>query len=434
MNRNINLIKVLIVLMSIVVISDIHADTIGLRVLEEDGHPQDTLYVGYPGYVTIILNLDNADSVQAVVLTHTFGGSFGSANLISEVSSTDWEWLGPYSLFEANGFNDSYQDGISPDSGVMFSTLIQAVPATQSDSLVARVLVTPLTDGVLQFDTVTISDGIVENVTAVVLTAAGYQTVEDVLAFDFRSVTITTCPDVAISCLPSPVDTFLCDAMQVCLDVPIVNAFTVNVDGAAVWADDELCFLADTSGTYTFTLIAENQCGADTCDITVNVLIDVAPTIDCPTETFYFDIVGPMELKVELVIENVDSVHVLGGAFWFADTLRFWADLSQVYTFTSIAYSHCWADTCNVVIDATVGCCLIRGDVDGENSSGVPISISDLTYLVAYLFSQGPQPPCMEEGNVDGLDNAGTPINIVDLTYLVAYLFSEGPEPPPCNM
>ena len=70
------------------------------------------------------------------------------------------------------------------------------------------------------------------------------------------------------------------------------------------------------------------------------------------------------------------------------------------------------------------GCCLLRGDVDRSGA----INVSDLTYLVAYLFSGGAPPPCADEGDVDG---SGA-INVSDLTYLVAYLFSGGPPPPPC--
>jgi len=41
-------------------------------------------------------------------------------------------------------------------------------------------------------------------------------------------------------------------------------------------------------------------------------------------------------------------------------------------------------------------------------------------------------PPCLEQGNVDGLIGPAGPIDVSDLTYLVAYLFSGGPTPPPC--
>ncbi|MFH1374197.1 MAG: T9SS type A sorting domain-containing protein [bacterium] len=70
-------------------------------------------------------------------------------------------------------------------------------------------------------------------------------------------------------------------------------------------------------------------------------------------------------------------------------------------------------------------CCLNRGDVDGSGATDV----GDLTYLVAYLFQGGPEPPCPEEGDVDG---SGA-MDVGDLTYLVAYLFQSGPPPPDCG-
>ena len=75
-------------------------------------------------------------------------------------------------------------------------------------------------------------------------------------------------------------------------------------------------------------------------------------------------------------------------------------------------------------------CCVDRGNVDDNEPPGTAVNVSDLTYLVAFLFSGGPTPPCQEAANVDASSN-GT-INISDLTYLVAYLFSGGPEPPEC--
>ena len=72
-------------------------------------------------------------------------------------------------------------------------------------------------------------------------------------------------------------------------------------------------------------------------------------------------------------------------------------------------------------------CCVMRGDI---NHDGAPtIDISDLVYLVDYMFTGGPLPPCMEEGNVNALDG----IDISDLVYLVDYAFNGGPPPPPCG-
>jgi len=78
------------------------------------------------------------------------------------------------------------------------------------------------------------------------------------------------------------------------------------------------------------------------------------------------------------------------------------------------------------------GCCVKRGNVDGMGEVGNSVNVSDLTYLVGYLFQGGPEPPCHDEGNVDGLGATGNDINVSDLTYLVGYLFQGGPEPPPC--
>ena len=54
--------------------------------------------------------------------------------------------------------------------------------------------------------------------------------------------------------------------------------------------------------------------------------------------------------------------------------------------------------------------------------------MADLTYLVDYLFDNGPMPPCPGESDTDG---SGA-INVADLTYMVDYLFFEGPAPVLC--
>ncbi len=83
-------------------------------------------------------------------------------------------------------------------------------------------------------------------------------------------------------------------------------------------------------------------------------------------------------------------------------------------------------------------CCMppIRGNVDMDG--GDAIDISDLVYLVDYMFNQGPAPLCWPEANIDGSGPATPPddgsddIDISDLVYLVDYMFNGGPEPPPC--
>jgi hypothetical protein len=74
------------------------------------------------------------------------------------------------------------------------------------------------------------------------------------------------------------------------------------------------------------------------------------------------------------------------------------------------------------------GCCLgaIRGNVDYD--LGDAIDISDLVYLVDYMFTNGPVPPCLDEADMNG-DLA---IDISDLVWLVDYMFTNGPPPVAC--
>ncbi|MFH1374667.1 MAG: thrombospondin type 3 repeat-containing protein [bacterium] len=70
-------------------------------------------------------------------------------------------------------------------------------------------------------------------------------------------------------------------------------------------------------------------------------------------------------------------------------------------------------------------CCTVPGNADDE---GTLVEVSDLTYVVSYLFQSGPAPPCPSQGDADG---SGF-VDVADLTYLVTYLFQGGPPPLPC--
>jgi hypothetical protein len=72
-------------------------------------------------------------------------------------------------------------------------------------------------------------------------------------------------------------------------------------------------------------------------------------------------------------------------------------------------------------------CCVLRGDI---NHNGAGPDVSDLVYLVTYMFSGGPQPPCMDEADVNG--NGSGP-DVSDLVYLITYMYSGGPPPVPCD-
>ncbi|MBU8932375.1 MAG: hypothetical protein KOO62_00060 [candidate division Zixibacteria bacterium] len=68
---------------------------------------------------------------------------------------------------------------------------------------------------------------------------------------------------------------------------------------------------------------------------------------------------------------------------------------------------------------------LYHGDLNFDGQ----IIIGDLTYLVAYLFTGGPEPlPHYDAGDFDCVNN----LNVADLTALVSHLF-QGGSAPPCN-
>jgi len=90
-------------------------------------------------------------------------------------------------------------------------------------------------------------------------------------------------------------------------------------------------------------------------------------------------------------------------------------------------------DSVSVMLNTTgpYGCCMcpIRGNINYDPADA--IDISDLVYLVSYMFSGGSEPACMEEANLNG-DGSAVP-DISDLVYLVSYMFSGGPPPVPCQ-
>jgi len=75
------------------------------------------------------------------------------------------------------------------------------------------------------------------------------------------------------------------------------------------------------------------------------------------------------------------------------------------------------------------GCCEgIRGDI-AEPRDG-SIDISDLVYLVDYMFRSGPAPTCFEEADVNG--DQARPLEISDLLYLIDYIYLNGQAPAAC--
>jgi hypothetical protein len=75
------------------------------------------------------------------------------------------------------------------------------------------------------------------------------------------------------------------------------------------------------------------------------------------------------------------------------------------------------------------GCCYgVTGNINGDEDES--IDVSDIVYLVAFMFQGGPPPPCMDEGDING---SGAGPDISDLIYFSTYMFQGGPPPAVCD-
>jgi hypothetical protein len=74
------------------------------------------------------------------------------------------------------------------------------------------------------------------------------------------------------------------------------------------------------------------------------------------------------------------------------------------------------------------GCCMepITGNVNFD--AGDEINVSDLVYMVNFMFQEGPPPPCTEEADVDGTGS----VDVADLVALAQFMFSSGASPSDC--
>ncbi|MBU2100019.1 hypothetical protein KKB11_02195, partial [Candidatus Micrarchaeota archaeon] len=66
-----------------------------------------------------------------------------------------------------------------------------------------------------------------------------------------------------------------------------------------------------------------------------------------------------------------------------------------------------------------------EGGVCGDADASSAVDIDDVVYLIAYIFSGGPEPVPYWTGDADG----STAIDIDDVVYLISYIFSGGPAP-----
>jgi hypothetical protein len=159
----------------------------------------------------------------------------------------------------------------------------------------------------------------------------------------------------AIDCPVAPIDVFLCDPGQVCQLLDIVPLGAVVAATYGTYANGELCFTADTAGTYLIRVIAATDCGADTCYLTFNVNIGQPPQIDCPAPgaVFVCDVGDEVCTPVGVVGDNA-TITLPPFATYSGGNVCFNADTAGHYEIEMIAETACGADTCVIVVDVTL--------------------------------------------------------------------------------
>ncbi|RKX26064.1 MAG: hypothetical protein DRP47_08795 [Candidatus Zixiibacteriota bacterium] len=168
---------------------------------------------------------------------------------------------------------------------------------------------------------------------------------------------------------------------------------------------------------------------------------DSLSTVGCRTD--YFEIVESVSsdpwvktITYKIVTSNDNSAPylspgegIIAKLYFTVDNENTYGDSTTIYidgySADELLFSWPLLNWNPIANEGVVSLAVARGDVDG-----VPgINVSDLTFMVDYLFQGGPAPNPPEAADI----NCDYENNVGDLTYLVQYLFAGGSPPPPCT-
>jgi VWFA-related protein len=157
-----------------------------------------------------------------------------------------------------------------------------------------------------------------------------------------------------IDCPANPIQVSLCDPGTVCQTLNITPSTASVSTSFGTYSSGQLCFDADTSGTYNITVIASASCGADTCLISLAVEIGEEAQLDCPgTQTRFICQAGPVCIPIGVIGAGA-TVTVTPIGSYSSGNVCFNADTSGHYVLTVIAATDCGSDTCQVVADVAI--------------------------------------------------------------------------------
>jgi hypothetical protein len=174
---------------------------------------------------------------------------------------------------------------------------------------------------------------------------------------DTVCITITTGDVAKIDCPIDVIHHSLCDPGEICIPIAVTPATAEVSVSSGVYENGELCFYADSPGTYDFTIIASEVCGSDTCDVTVVVTFDEYAEITCPDLPISAEICGEGLVSVLLPIKPTSAslVIVPFGTYDFnTNMLTFYADSAGQYEISVRAETPCNYDSCLLTINVAI--------------------------------------------------------------------------------
>ncbi len=174
---------------------------------------------------------------------------------------------------------------------------------------------------------------------------------------DTINANVTIGQPAAITCPSGTITKFLCSAGQICQALTITPANATVTPSFGTYSAGNLCFQADTSGTYNIRVIATTPCKADTCQMTFAVTINRPPVVNVGSnQTIFQCAAGPICWPVSVTDpdNNIDSVKLISGpGVYNGSTICYTPVGSGTSTFVLKAFDHCGA-TAQTSVNVTV--------------------------------------------------------------------------------
>ncbi len=169
------------------------------------------------------------------------------------------------------------------------------------------------------------------------------------------TVHVQTITPVDIQCPSGPLAVSpLCAPGQVCVPLVVTGANVTVTPNYGTWANGQLCFNADTSGTYQIRVIASGVCNTDTCVVTVPVTIQPTAVVTCPGDTTVKLCVADTLCFDIAKSASVTSLSISGPGYLNGTQVCVPITQTGFYTIRVIGNGPCGADTCTFSVNATV--------------------------------------------------------------------------------